>query len=84
MIIVMKASPRPDEISRVTKRIEDFGLKAHISEGVDHTVIGVLGKVFTELRDALELATDGYPFYLHYCIPGVKLPTGKFVWLAHQ
>jgi 3-deoxy-7-phosphoheptulonate synthase len=55
MIIVMKTNSDRDEIGRVTKRIEDFGLKAHISEGVDHTVIGVLGKVFTELRDALEL-----------------------------
>jgi 3-deoxy-7-phosphoheptulonate synthase len=55
MIVVMRTSSSHDEISKVTKRIEDFGLKAHISEGVDHTVIGVLGKVFPELRDALEL-----------------------------
>jgi 3-deoxy-7-phosphoheptulonate synthase len=55
MIIVMKTGSSHDEISKVTKRIEDFGLKAHISEGVDHTVIGVLGKVFSELRDTLEL-----------------------------
>jgi len=55
MIVVMKPSSGPEEIARVTKRIEDFGLKAHISQGVDHTVIGVLGKVFSELRDALEL-----------------------------
>jgi 3-deoxy-7-phosphoheptulonate synthase len=55
MIVVMKTGSGHDEIGRVTKRIEDFGLTAHISEGVDHTVIGVLGKVFTELRDALEL-----------------------------
>lgn len=55
MIIVMKTGSTHDEISKVTKRIEDFGLKAHISAGVDHTVIGVLGKVFTELRDSLEL-----------------------------
>jgi 3-deoxy-7-phosphoheptulonate synthase len=55
MIVVMKTGSSHDELSKVTKRIEDFGLKAHISEGVDHTVIGVLGKVFPELRDALEL-----------------------------
>jgi 3-deoxy-7-phosphoheptulonate synthase len=51
----MRTGSSHDEISKVTKRIEDFGLKAHISAGVDHTVIGVLGKVFTELRDSLEL-----------------------------
>jgi len=55
MIVVMKTSSSHDEISKVTKRIENAGLKAHISEGVDHTVIGVLGKVFPELRDSLEL-----------------------------
>jgi 3-deoxy-7-phosphoheptulonate synthase len=54
MIVVMKTSSSHHEISKVTKRIEDAGLTAHISEGVEHTVIGVLGKVFPELRDALE------------------------------
>ena len=55
MIIVMKTGSSQDEISKVTKRIEDAGLKAHISEGVEHTVIGVLGEVFPGLHDALEL-----------------------------
>jgi 3-deoxy-7-phosphoheptulonate synthase len=55
MIVVMKVGSSQDQISGVKKRIEDSGLKAHISEGVDHTVIGVLGKVFPELRDSLEL-----------------------------
>ena len=55
MIIVMKTGCSQDEISHVTKRIEDIGLKAHISKGIEHTVIGVLGKVFPELRDTPEL-----------------------------
>jgi 3-deoxy-7-phosphoheptulonate synthase len=55
MIVVMKVGSSQDEISGVKKRIEDSGLKAHISEGVEHTVIGVLGKVFPELHDTLEL-----------------------------
>jgi len=55
MIVVMKTGCSQDEISNVTKRIEDIGLKAHISKGIEHTVIGVLGKVFPELRDTLEL-----------------------------
>jgi 3-deoxy-7-phosphoheptulonate synthase len=55
MIVVMKVGSSQDEISGVKKRIEDAGLKAHISEGVEHTVIGVLGQVFPELRDVLEL-----------------------------
>ena len=55
MIVVMKTSSSQDEVNGVTKRIEDIGLKAHVSEGVEHTVIGVLGQVFPELRDSLEL-----------------------------
>jgi 3-deoxy-7-phosphoheptulonate synthase len=55
MIVVMKVGSSQDEISGVKKRIEVSGLKAHISEGVEHTVIGVLGQVFPDLRDALEL-----------------------------
>jgi len=51
----MKVGSSQDEISRVANRIESVGLKAHISEGIEHTVIGVLGQVFPELRDALEL-----------------------------
>jgi len=55
MIVVMKTGCSQDEISGVKKRIEVGGLKAHISEGTEHTVIGVLGQVFPELRDTLEL-----------------------------
>jgi len=55
MIVVMKHGCSQDEISIVAKRIEDAGLRTHISEGVEHTVVGVLGKVFPELRDSLEL-----------------------------
>lgn len=55
MIVVMRPGCSQDEISRVAKRIEVAGLKAHISEGVEHTVIGALGQVFPELRDALEV-----------------------------
>jgi 3-deoxy-7-phosphoheptulonate synthase len=55
MIVVMRVGSSQDEVNGVTKRIENAGLKTHISEGVDHTIIGVLGKVFSELRDTLEL-----------------------------
>ncbi|MCZ2809653.1 MAG: 3-deoxy-7-phosphoheptulonate synthase, partial [Candidatus Bathyarchaeota archaeon] len=55
MIVVMKTGSSQDEIRRVVNRIEVGGLKAHISKGIEHTVIGVLGKTFPELRDALEL-----------------------------
>jgi 3-deoxy-7-phosphoheptulonate synthase len=55
MIVVMKVDSSQDEIHGVVKRIEELGLKGHISQGVEHTVIGVVGQIFAELRDRLEL-----------------------------
>jgi len=74
MIVVMKVGSSQDEISGVKKRIEDVGLKSHISEGIEHTVIGVLGQVFPELRDTLEL------------LPGVEqvIPVSKPYKLASR
>ena len=74
MIVVMRTGCSQDEISRVTKRIEDVGLQAHISEGIEHIVIGVLGQVFPELRDTLEL------------LPGVEqvIPVSKPYKLASR
>jgi 3-deoxy-7-phosphoheptulonate synthase len=43
MIIVMKAGAKEDDIRHVIKRVEDLGLKAHRSQGVERTVIGVIG-----------------------------------------
>ena len=55
MIVVMKTDSSPDEIGVVVKRIEEAGLKSHISQGVEHTIVGVLGQIFPEMRDRLEL-----------------------------
>jgi 3-deoxy-7-phosphoheptulonate synthase len=55
MIVVMRTGSNQKEIARVIKRIESVGLTPHLSEGIEHTVIGVLGQVFPELRDSLEL-----------------------------
>ncbi len=54
MIVVMKIGASQEQINGVVRKIEQAGLRAHISEGVDHTVIGVIGKIFLELRDSLE------------------------------
>jgi 3-deoxy-7-phosphoheptulonate synthase len=74
MIVVMKTGSSQDEISRVVDRIEVGGLKAHVSQGIEHTVVGVLGQTFPELRDALEL------------LPGVEqvIPVSKPYKLASR
>ena len=74
MIVVMKPSSSPDEIGGVIKRIEDSGLRSHMSQGTDYTIIGVVGQTFPELRDALE------------SLPGVEevIPVSKPYKLASR
>ena len=55
MIVVMRSNCSRSEINAVVKQIEKSGLRGHISQGIEHTVIGVLGQTFPELRDKLEL-----------------------------
>jgi len=55
VIVVMKIGSSQDEAGGVVKRIEEIGLKAHLSQGVEHTVIGVLGQTFPELQDMLQM-----------------------------
>jgi 3-deoxy-7-phosphoheptulonate synthase len=43
MIVIMKPDATTRQISAVIARIEDMGLKAHISEGQERTIIGVVG-----------------------------------------
>ncbi|GBD10943.1 Phospho-2-dehydro-3-deoxyheptonate aldolase [bacterium HR23] len=55
MIVVMRHGATEEEIQRVVAHIEskpDF--RAHISRGVERTVIGVLGQIYPELKDELE------------------------------
>ncbi|MCX8126368.1 MAG: 3-deoxy-7-phosphoheptulonate synthase [Dehalococcoidia bacterium] len=55
MIVVMKPKADDEQITAVVKRIREFGLKEHISHGVQQTIIGVIGQIFPELRDRLLL-----------------------------
>ena len=55
MIVVMRKDSTSDDLERLQKRIEGHGLRAHLSEGVERTVVGVLGQTFLELKDELEL-----------------------------
>ena len=74
MIVVMKVGYSQDELGGVINRIEESGLKTHVSQGVDRTIIGVLGQTFPELHDTLEL------------LPGVEqvIPISKPYKLASR
>ena len=43
MIVVLKPGLTQDEIRKVVERIESFGLRAHLSEGKERTIIGAIG-----------------------------------------
>ncbi len=45
MIIVMKPSSNEEDVSRISSKIEELGLKAHISKGSRKTIIGVIGDI---------------------------------------
>jgi len=55
MIVVMKVGSSDKEITGVIERIESAGLKTHVSQGVERTIIGVVGQIFPELQDMLEM-----------------------------
>ena len=54
MIVVMRKNCTQAEINDVRSRIEEHNLGAHISQGVERTVIGVVGQIFPELKDEME------------------------------
>jgi 3-deoxy-7-phosphoheptulonate synthase len=55
MIVVMKPGAQDEEIAKVIKRIEELGFKPHLSQGVERTIIGAIGKDYPEAKERLEL-----------------------------
>lgn len=55
MLVVMKKGSTPNDLAAVIGKITQSGLQGHISQGVERTVIGVVGQTYPELRDVLEL-----------------------------
>ncbi len=55
MIIVMQAKATDADVQHVVERIEGLGLKAHLSKGVERTVIGVIGDERLIKREQLSL-----------------------------
>ena len=55
MIVVMRQDCTKQQLEAVQKHIESHGLGAHPLEGVERTVVGVVGQTFPELKDELAL-----------------------------
>jgi 3-deoxy-7-phosphoheptulonate synthase len=43
MMIIMRADASQDQIAHVVQRVENLGLRAHLSTGTERTVIGAIG-----------------------------------------
>ena len=55
MIVVMATNSSNGNLELVQQRIEAKGLKAQISQGVERTVVGVLGSIPPDFKDEMEL-----------------------------
>lgn len=55
MLVVMNKEASEQEMAGVMQKLTQSGLAGHISQGVERTVIGVVGQTYPELRDTLEL-----------------------------
>ncbi len=54
MIVVMKHGAAPAQIERVIERIEQLGLRSHVIEGTELTVVAALGEKRDGAKQALE------------------------------
>jgi 3-deoxy-7-phosphoheptulonate synthase len=57
MIVIMKQGATQAQITNVTARIEQWGCQAHISEGEERTIIGVIGNGRPLDREPIERMT---------------------------
>lgn len=51
MLIIMNSNAKQSEISAVVDKAEHLGLSAHLSQGVERTVIGVIGDTRPVIQD---------------------------------
>ncbi|MGQ9575866.1 MAG: 3-deoxy-7-phosphoheptulonate synthase [Thermoguttaceae bacterium] len=54
MIVVMKRAASEEQVHHVVRRVEQFGLKAHVIHGTERTVVAAVGEKRDEHRHSLE------------------------------
>ncbi len=55
MLVVMGKTSSEEDLTGLLDLLGEEGLTGHVSKGVEHTVVGVVGQTYPELRDKLEL-----------------------------
>lgn len=53
MIVIMKVNATPEEINAVKERVESKGLRVHLSQGEERTIIGLIGDKNAIMEDNL-------------------------------
>ncbi len=54
MIVVMEKGASSDQIAHMVERVESMGLKSHVIQGTERTVIAAIGEKRSEAKEALE------------------------------
>lgn len=54
MIVVMEKGATADQIQHMAQRVEQLGLKAHVIQGTERTVIAAIGEKRAETKESLE------------------------------
>ncbi|MDX1945120.1 MAG: 3-deoxy-7-phosphoheptulonate synthase [Pirellulaceae bacterium] len=53
MIVVMEKGATPEQIKHMAERVEALGLKSHVIQGTERTVIAAIGEKRSETKEAL-------------------------------
>ena len=53
MIVVMQKGASPEQIKHMAQRVEELGLKAHVIQGTERTVIAAIGEKRQDTKEAL-------------------------------
>ncbi|RMG86153.1 MAG: 3-deoxy-7-phosphoheptulonate synthase [Chloroflexi bacterium] len=69
MIVIMKHNASAKNIADVISRIEKDGYRAHLSEGEERTIIGVVGESPTPLREENYSTMDGVDKVVRVSVP---------------
>lgn len=54
MIVVMEKGASEDQVAHMVQRIEGLGLKAHVIQGTERTVIAAIGEKRSQTKESLE------------------------------
>ena len=46
MIVVMRTGSTEDDVRRIEEHLHERGLSAQLNQGVERTVLGVLGEIY--------------------------------------